>query len=493
MRRRLLSIDERSVLRAARPVRSCCGLLAALASRPCRPLRAGAGRASAASRRTRGPMPAQASAGDRAPAEASAAAAGHRSRAHTPRAARPHADASPPPPARLALTDPQGAPQAEIRLRRLHARRRGPGDRGPSPSPSTAGRAPPRPICTFSRSGPGGCRSTGRRISPSAPPALVPNAETWLDFTDLVFIDPPGTGYSRVVGGDQVRERFYSVEGDIDGLAAFITRWLKEKNRLRSPKFFVGESYGGFRGPLVAEKLQSDQGIGLSGARPGLAGARFRLARASRRTRPGSTRRACRRWRPRALEQKGPVDARCPARGGSATRPASTSPTSCAARGPGGRRARQRAGRRADRARSRPRAPRLPGASTRAPSSASSGAARREVRQRLRHRRREPPTRSPNAYSARFEDPVLGAMTAPLTSAILHHLDRHAELQGRRAATTSSTAPSTAPGAGAAGAASRRTLSELAPGPGPRSEAARPRRARLHRSRDALFRDASSS
>jgi carboxypeptidase C (cathepsin A) len=93
----------------------------------------------------------------------------------------------------------------------------------------------------------------------------VPNAETWLDFTDLVFVDPPGTGYSRVLGGDQVRERFYSVEGDADGLAAFVMRWLKEKNRLNSPKFFAGESYGGFRGPLVAAKLQSDQGIGLSG------------------------------------------------------------------------------------------------------------------------------------------------------------------------------------------------------------------------------------
>ncbi|MBJ6125748.1 S10 family peptidase [Microvirga splendida] len=105
----------------------------------------------------------------------------------------------------------------------------------------------------------------GPTISPSAPPALVPNAETWLDFTDLVFIDPPGTGYSRVVGGDPVRERFYSVQGDIDGLAAFVMRWLKEKNRLISPKFFVGESYGGFRGPLLAQKLQSDQGIGFSG------------------------------------------------------------------------------------------------------------------------------------------------------------------------------------------------------------------------------------
>jgi carboxypeptidase C (cathepsin A) len=102
----------------------------------------------------------------------------------------------------------------------------------------------------------------GPTISPSADPAVVPNAETWLDFTDLVFIDPPGTGYSRVVGGDDVRNRFFSVEGDIDLLAANVMRWLKEKHRLASPKFFAGESYGGFRGPLLAEKLQDEQGVG---------------------------------------------------------------------------------------------------------------------------------------------------------------------------------------------------------------------------------------
>jgi carboxypeptidase C (cathepsin A) len=105
----------------------------------------------------------------------------------------------------------------------------------------------------------------GAAISPSAPPAIVPNAETWLDFTDLVFIDPPGTGYSRVAGGDEARQRFFSVDGDIDMLAAIVMRWLKEKDRLVSPKFFAGESYGGFRGPPLAAKLQEDQGAGLSG------------------------------------------------------------------------------------------------------------------------------------------------------------------------------------------------------------------------------------
>ncbi len=105
----------------------------------------------------------------------------------------------------------------------------------------------------------------GKTLSPSDPIALVDNSESWLPFTDLVFIDPPGTGYSRVVGGEEVRKRFYSVAGDIDILAAAVARWIRENDRLASPKFFVGESYGGFRGPLLAEKLQTRQGIGFSG------------------------------------------------------------------------------------------------------------------------------------------------------------------------------------------------------------------------------------
>ncbi|MCB8819826.1 S10 family peptidase [Microvirga rosea] len=164
----------------------------------------------------------------------------------------------------LTLTDQQGAPQAEIAFV-AYLR----DDTDPASRPVTfavnGGPGASSAYLNLLAIGPWRLPLDGPTIRPSAPPALVPNAETWLDFTDLVFIDPPGTGYSRVLGGDQVRERFYSVQGDIDGLAAFVMRWLKEKNRLQSPKFFVGESYGGFRGPLLAQKLQSDQGIGFSG------------------------------------------------------------------------------------------------------------------------------------------------------------------------------------------------------------------------------------
>lgn len=101
---------------------------------------------------------------------------------------------------------------------------------------------------------------------PSASPDPMPNAETWLDFTDLVFIDPPGTGYSRILAsGDEVRRSLWSVEGDIAALAEVIRRWLDRNERSVSPKYLLGESYGGFRAPRLARALQSSQGVGVAG------------------------------------------------------------------------------------------------------------------------------------------------------------------------------------------------------------------------------------
>jgi carboxypeptidase C (cathepsin A) len=103
-------------------------------------------------------------------------------------------------------------------------------------------------------------------VNSSSPPGLQPNAETWLDFTDLVFIDPVGTGYSRFVAtGEEVRRRFFSVDGDVSSIALTIRRWLEKFERLRSPKFIVGESYGGIRGPKIVRNLQTQQGVGVSG------------------------------------------------------------------------------------------------------------------------------------------------------------------------------------------------------------------------------------
>ncbi|WP_129610800.1 S10 family peptidase, partial [Rhodoplanes serenus] len=101
--------------------------------------------------------------------------------------------------------------------------------------------------------------------SVSSPPALVTNAETWLPFTDLVFVDPPGTGYSRVVGSGDARRQFWSVDGDAEGLAVFVRKWIEQNARQRSPKVLVGESYGGFRAPKLARALATREGVGVRG------------------------------------------------------------------------------------------------------------------------------------------------------------------------------------------------------------------------------------
>jgi len=105
----------------------------------------------------------------------------------------------------------------------------------------------------------------GPDARPSAPPKLRDNRESWLEFTDLVFLDPAGTGYSRVTGGERARSTLWSVDGDIDSLATAIRRWSEGAGRSVSPKYLVGESYGGFRVPRLAHALQTDQGVGVNG------------------------------------------------------------------------------------------------------------------------------------------------------------------------------------------------------------------------------------
>jgi carboxypeptidase C (cathepsin A) len=102
--------------------------------------------------------------------------------------------------------------------------------------------------------------------APSDQPIAEPNAETWLDFTDLVFIDPVGTGYSWTTArGDDARRRFWSVDGDVASLATVVRKWVERNGRQISPKYLVGESYGGFRAPKVARALQTEQGVGING------------------------------------------------------------------------------------------------------------------------------------------------------------------------------------------------------------------------------------
>ena len=102
--------------------------------------------------------------------------------------------------------------------------------------------------------------------SPSDPTVLTDNPGTWLDFTDLVFIDPIGTGFSRsLVPEDQTKKLFYSTEPDIEYLSRVVYDWLVKNGRLESRKYLVGESYGGFRGPRITYYLQSQLGVAMNG------------------------------------------------------------------------------------------------------------------------------------------------------------------------------------------------------------------------------------
>lgn len=102
--------------------------------------------------------------------------------------------------------------------------------------------------------------------SPSDPAVLHDNPNTWLGFTDLVFIDPIGTGFSRsLVDPDKTKKDFYDAKTDIEYLSRTVYDWLVENRRLTSRKYLIGESYGGFRVPKLAYYLQSRMGVGVSG------------------------------------------------------------------------------------------------------------------------------------------------------------------------------------------------------------------------------------
>jgi carboxypeptidase C (cathepsin A) len=107
---------------------------------------------------------------------------------------------------------------------------------------------------------------------PGPPVKLIHNINTWLRFTDLVFVDPVGTGYSRcVLPGCDTKEdkepdaRLWGVQEDLKSLAEFIRLFLTRNNRWLSPKFLIGESYGGFRVAALSDILQSNYGVGLNG------------------------------------------------------------------------------------------------------------------------------------------------------------------------------------------------------------------------------------
>jgi len=134
-----------------------------------------------------------------------------------------------------------------------------------------------RPVCFVFNGGPGsasiwlhlGALGPKRVViredgtMPPPPYRVTDNRDTWFEHFDLVFIDPPHTGYSLTASED-ARKKMLSVDGDVDALAECIRTWLGRHKRWSSPLYLAGESYGTTRGAALADKLQFS-GVALSG------------------------------------------------------------------------------------------------------------------------------------------------------------------------------------------------------------------------------------
>jgi len=100
--------------------------------------------------------------------------------------------------------------------------------------------------------------------TPPAPYQLINNAYSLLDASDLVFIDAPGTGFSRIAGKDKEKE-FFGVDPDAYAFTQFITEFFTRYGRWNSPKYLFGESYGTPRSAVVARYLASERSVDLNG------------------------------------------------------------------------------------------------------------------------------------------------------------------------------------------------------------------------------------
>jgi carboxypeptidase C (cathepsin A) len=135
-----------------------------------------------------------------------------------------------------------------------------------------------RPITFFYNGGPGsstmwlhlGAFGPRRIVTASdihtaaAPYTLANNAYSLLDATDMVFIDAPGTGFSRIAGKDK-EKAFYGVDADAYAFSEFITQFLARYGRWNSPKYLFGESYGTPRSAVVVNELESERSVDLNG------------------------------------------------------------------------------------------------------------------------------------------------------------------------------------------------------------------------------------
>lgn len=134
-----------------------------------------------------------------------------------------------------------------------------------------------RPVCFAFNGGPGsasvwlhlGALGPKRVVinddgtMPSPPYTVSDNPQSWFEHFDLVFVDPPHTGYS-LTSSEEARKKMLSVDGDVAALAEVVRAWLGRHRRWSSPIFIAGESYGTTRGAALTDKLQ-ELGVAVSG------------------------------------------------------------------------------------------------------------------------------------------------------------------------------------------------------------------------------------
>lgn len=140
---------------------------------------------------------------------------------------------------------------------------------------------PSRPVCFVFNGGPGSASiwlhmgllgpklvqvdSDALQDDGAAPFNIIDNPYALLDITDLVFIDPVGTGYSKVVGKGKV-EQYWGLNEDAKSVAAFIRLWTTKHQRWNAPKYLIGESFGTTRAAAIADELMGGgQDMALNG------------------------------------------------------------------------------------------------------------------------------------------------------------------------------------------------------------------------------------
>lgn len=112
--------------------------------------------------------------------------------------------------------------------------------------------------------GPRRVETNGDTHLPAAPYVLANNDYSLLDVSDLVFIDAPGTGFSRIYGKNAAKA-FWGVDQDANAFARFIVRFVSKYNRWNSPKYLFGESYGTTRSAVLSQILENNDNMDLNG------------------------------------------------------------------------------------------------------------------------------------------------------------------------------------------------------------------------------------